>query len=77
LGPILIEGWRESPALGLSFVLGFYLTMIGTFMAFIYLFGTTRHLGPKITRALSGISALALLIFGIYQIGNGIGKIWA
>lgn len=71
LGPILIAGWHESPPHGLSFILGFYVAMISIFMGFIALFGTVRQLGPRVTRALSGVSALALLMFGGWQIWVG------
>lgn len=75
LGPILLAGWQESPLHGMSFILGFYVAMISIFMGFIILFGTARHLGPRMTRILNGVSALVLLGFGGYQIGLGL-SIW-
>jgi len=72
LGPLLLTGWQESPSYGLSFVMGFYLSMIGIFMGFITLFGTAQHLGPQVTRVLSGVSSLALVGFGLYQIWVGV-----
>ncbi len=74
-GPILLEGWRQSPRLGLSFLLGFYGTIVAGFAGLIILFATARQLGPKVTRILSGVSAAALLIFGLYQIWEGI-RLW-
>jgi threonine/homoserine/homoserine lactone efflux protein len=74
-GPIVIEGWRRSPALGLSFVLGFYLTLIGGFAAFIILFGTASRLGPRVSKILSGVAAVALLGFGVYQLWSGVGAL--
>jgi threonine/homoserine/homoserine lactone efflux protein len=71
-GPILIAGWRESPANGLGLLAGFYLTMIATLMGVIGVFATARHLGPRINRAMLGISAVALLGFGVYQVCRGI-----
>ena len=71
-GPILIEGWRQSPASGLGFVLGFYGTLIGGFMAFILLFALAGRLDPGVSRILSGASALLLLLFGLYQLWLGI-----
>ncbi len=65
-GPIFIAGWRQSPDNGVSFVLGFYLALIGGFMAFIALFALTKRLDRRVSRFLSGFSALALLLFGIY-----------
>jgi threonine/homoserine/homoserine lactone efflux protein len=73
-GPIFIAGWRKSPGNGVSFVLGFYLTLIGGFMAFIALFALTKRLDVRMSRLLSGISALALLLFGLYQVWSGISQ---
>ena len=70
-GPIVIEGWRQSPALGLSFVLGFYLTLIGGFATLIILFGTASQLGPRIGKILGFVAAIALLGFGLYQLWRG------
>ncbi len=74
-GPILLEGWRQAPQLGLSFVLGFYGTLIGGFAALIVVFATTRHLGQRATRALGIVSAAALALFGVYQIWVGITRL--
>ncbi|MBN1992227.1 MAG: LysE family transporter [Anaerolineae bacterium] len=71
-GPIVIAGWRQSPALGLGFGLGFYTTLIGGFATFIILFGTASRFGPKVSQILSGIAATALLGFGLYQLWQGI-----
>ena len=70
-GPILIEGWRHSPASGLGFLLGFYGTLIGGFMAFVLLFAIAGRLDPGASRILSGASALLLLLFGLYQLWLG------
>jgi hypothetical protein len=35
------------------------------------LFCTARQLGPKVNRALLGISAIALACFGVYQLWRG------
>lgn len=71
-GPILLQGWRESPAVALSFMLGFYGALIGGFVLQIVLFGTARRLGPQVSRVLTAVSALALLMFGAYQLWVGI-----
>lgn len=70
-GPILMRGWRENPILGASFLLGFYMAMIVSLGAIIIVSGTARQLGPKVNRALLGISAIALLGFGLYQLWLG------
>ena len=71
-GPILVTGWRERPIYGTGFMAGFYITMILSLMAIIFVFGVARELGPKVNRALLGISAIALLCFGLYQLWLGI-----
>jgi threonine/homoserine/homoserine lactone efflux protein len=70
-GPVLIAGWRQSPAHGASFMVGFYGTLIGGFMAFIALFAVAKNLDPRVSRGLSLASALALLFFGLYQLWQG------
>jgi threonine/homoserine/homoserine lactone efflux protein len=71
-GPILLEGWREAPALGVGFLAGFYTAMIASLAALILLFGLAKHLGPKVNRILLGLSAIALTGFGLYQLWRGI-----
>jgi threonine/homoserine/homoserine lactone efflux protein len=71
-GPILIRGWGENPFVGVSFLLGFYVTMILSLCAIIILFGAARQLGPKVNRILLGISAIALFCFGLYQLWLGV-----
>ena len=71
-GPILLAGWRETPLHGLGFLLGFYLTMILGFSTIIIAFGSARQLGPKVSRILLGVSAIALLCFGLVQLWLGI-----
>ncbi len=67
-GPVLLGGWREAPASGIGFLLGFYVAMVASLGGLIVLFGTARQLGPKVNRALLGLSALALVCFGVYQL---------
>ena len=71
-GPILLKGWRESPINGLGFLMGFYLTLIFGIGMVIIIFGTARQMGSKVSRALLGISAIALLCFGLYQLWLGV-----
>lgn len=71
-GPILIAGWRETPLNGISFLLGFYITMISSLAMIIIVFGSARQLGPKVNRALLGVSSIALFGFGLYQLWLGI-----
>jgi len=71
-GPVLLAGWRQAPSLGIGFVVAFYATMIASLAAIILVFGMARKLGPRITRILLGVSALALLGFGFYQLALGL-----
>jgi threonine/homoserine/homoserine lactone efflux protein len=71
-GPILLTGWRHTPIHGLSFLAGFYATMIIGLATIIIVFGSAQQLGPKVNPALLGISALALLCFGLFQLWLGI-----
>lgn len=71
-GPVVLEAWRQSPGMGLSFVLGFYGALIGGFVAFVVLFATASQLGPKVNFLLRLVSAAALMIFGLYQLWVGL-----
>jgi threonine/homoserine/homoserine lactone efflux protein len=71
-GPILLSGWRVSPQTGIAFLSGFYGTLIGAFAVFIYLFGALGGMHPKARKILSGISAAALCLFGLFQLVLGI-----
>lgn len=71
-GPILLAGWRESPLLGILFLLGFYTAFISSLISIILVFGMMRQAGPGFTRAMLGVSVLALICFGLYQLGLGL-----
>lgn len=71
-GPVLMRGWREAPIHGIGFLAGFYVTLISGLGLIILGFGIARELGPKVNRALLGISAGALFVFGLYQLQSGI-----
>lgn len=71
-GPILIAGWKESTSLGMAFLGGFYTAMVGTLAVLVLFFGLARQIGPRINRAMLGVSALALLGFGFYQLWQGL-----
>jgi hypothetical protein len=70
-GPILLRGWRETPNYGIGFLSGFYVTIVSSIAAIILVFGAARELGPKVNRALIGVSAIALFCFGLYQLWQG------
>ena len=71
LGPLLLKGWRESPANGIALVAGFYGTMSVTLGAIIVLSAAARRFGRRASRALVGASAAALALFGCYQVWAG------
>lgn len=71
-GPILVEGWRETPTHGLALLIGFYATMILSLAAIIIIFGAASKLGPKLNRTLLGISCIVLFGFGLYELWKGI-----
>lgn len=71
-GPILLEGWRNNPVNGFGFLAGFYAAFLSSLAAIILVFGISSKLGPRLNRALLGISALALFCFGSFQIGKGL-----
>lgn len=70
-GPILLRGWRETPLHGIGFLAGFYVTIVLSLMGIILVFGTAQLFGSKVNRALLGVSAVALLCFGAYQLWLG------
>jgi threonine/homoserine/homoserine lactone efflux protein len=71
-GPILLAAWREAPALGVGFLAGFYGAIVMSLCAIIVVFGVAGRLGPRVNRALLGISAVALVFFGVYQLWRGV-----
>jgi threonine/homoserine/homoserine lactone efflux protein len=72
IGPLLIKGWSEKPANGIVLLIGFYSSMIIYSMVMVVLFGLAGNIGPHINRISIGISVIALVIFGIYQLWSGI-----
>lgn len=71
-GPILVQGWRETPINGLGLVLGFYASFILCLIAMIIVFGAASKLGPKLNRALLGVSSIVLFGFGLFQLWKGV-----
>jgi len=67
-GPILVAGWRESAAKGLGFLAGFYVTIVAVLAAIIVGFGLASRFGPRMSHAMLGLSTLALVLFGGFQI---------
>ena len=72
MGPLFLQGWKETPANGIALIVGFYITIVITLAGTILLFGLARKLGPQVNKILLGLSALALFAFGVYQLWIGI-----
>jgi threonine/homoserine/homoserine lactone efflux protein len=72
VGPMFLHGWQKAPVIGLSLVLGFYLTLIATMIGMVLAFASAGALGPKIRRSLIGVSSVALAVLGIYQLWLGL-----
>ena len=70
-GPILLTAWRETPSNGLGFISGFFGSLIFSLSVIVLVFGTAKQFGPKVNRALLGVSAIALFCFGLYQLWRG------
>lgn len=75
-GPLLIKGWQGTPGNSIAFLIGFYGTLITGFAALIWLFGTVGGVNPKLNRVLTGISFIALFLFGIWQSYHGISRLF-
>ncbi len=71
MGPLLLKAWQENPAYAIGLVVLFYIVMILSTAVILALFAGARSLGPRIARGLVGISAVALLGFGLYQLWLG------
>jgi threonine/homoserine/homoserine lactone efflux protein len=72
MGPMLIKGWNEDPTNGVVLLIGFYSSMILYSIGMVVLFAAARNLGPRVSRISIGISAIAFIIFGCYQLWTGI-----
>jgi len=72
LGPLFLEGWRATPARGVALVAGFYGVMILTLAGIITVFSLARRLGPRVNRAMLGLSVVALAAFALYQAWLGL-----
>jgi threonine/homoserine/homoserine lactone efflux protein len=70
-GPILAEAWRAAPVRALVFLAGFYLFLAAGNAALVLLAGQARRLGPRFARGLGIASGLALVVFGLWQVGRG------
>lgn len=67
-GPILVAGWRESAVNGIGFLAGFYVTIVAVLAVIIFGFGLASRFGPRVSHAMLGVSTVALVLFGCFQI---------
>ncbi|MDQ7029396.1 MAG: hypothetical protein Q9O62_06250 [Ardenticatenia bacterium] len=67
--PILLSGWQQSAWYGVGFVAGMYGALVGGLGLFVYLAGVAAQQSVRARRVLVSISALALLAFGLFQLG--------
>jgi threonine/homoserine/homoserine lactone efflux protein len=72
MGPLLLNGWREAPTNGIALLAGFYSILILVTLGIMLVFSVARKAGLRINRSLVGLSAIALTIFGLYEIWLGI-----
>ncbi|MFH2052643.1 MAG: LysE family transporter [bacterium] len=72
MGPLLLEGWAESPTRGVALLVGFYGTFVVCLLGLIGLFSGARRLGPRISRTALLVAAVALAIFGCIMLVTGI-----
>lgn len=72
MGPIFLEGWYDMPLYGISLIISFYSTLVIMLTVTIFVFAFARRMGPTVSKTLLGISSLALLGFGLYQLIVGV-----
>ncbi len=72
LGPLFLEGWRSTPINGISLITGFYVTLTVTLIGTVILFAFARGIGPRVCKILLGLSAFALIAFGVFQLWLGL-----
>ena len=68
LGPVFLAAWHQSPVNAVVLITAFYTTMIAALACTIFLFGTSRFLGPGGRRTLILVSAIILAALGLYQL---------
>ena len=75
MGPAVLSAWSSGPEQALFLLLAFYITMISTSLVMIYLMGRALLLGPNAGRMLSTISALLLVVLGLYFLYQAAGHL--
>jgi len=73
LGPLLLSGWRASRTDAAAMLGGFYATLVASNAGIVMLSAEAGRLGPRVARALVGVSGAALTAFGVWQLWTGTG----
>ncbi len=71
-GPILLTGWKQSPAYGIAMLAAFYLVMILINALIILIISIAHNFNPRLRQWLMIASAAGLAVFGVYQLWLGI-----
>ena len=71
-GPIVVQAWRQSPALALGFMLSFYAVLVLGIGAWIAVFHQARRLDARVVRGQMALSVVIMLVFGGALLGAGI-----
>ena len=72
MGPMLLHAWHLNPASGIVLLIVFYGTLIFTLAATIVIFGVAGSIGPRVSRVMIALSAVALAAFGCVQLWLGV-----
>jgi threonine/homoserine/homoserine lactone efflux protein len=72
MGPILLTGWKESPADGVAMLAAFYLVLILVNAVIILVVSIAHRFSPRLRQGLMIASAIGLGVFGVYQLWMGI-----
>jgi threonine/homoserine/homoserine lactone efflux protein len=72
MGPMMINGWNATPNNAIALLTGFYGSMIIYSTVMTILFAAAGSLGPRINRILSGVSVIAFVFLGFYQLYSGL-----
>jgi len=72
MGPQLLKGWSESPVNGIVLLTGFYGSMIIYSAIMVIFFAAAGNFGPRVNRISTAISVVALVVFAVYQLWEGI-----
>ena len=71
MGPLFLKGWAENSLNSFALVGSFYTILTTMSIGIILLFAFARSLGPKVSKTMIGLSSIALLLFGLYQLWSG------